>query len=246
MSTKSRIKHLLVTGSLCTLILAACEKTPSAAPVSSLVYGPQTPLHAPIERPALGGATFGPNGPPVPATARTQRAFLRRTWSFYFGLDENVSIGFAQVHQESRWNCAAVSSHGAMGCAQFMPATAVWIAPLLPKDIRDACAESKGCPFDPKWALTAMSKFDRALWQDDAFAATEDDRWRFVLSSYNGGGGWVRRERAEAKKQGLDDTRWASLANVCLRSVASCRENRGYPAVILDKYRPLYRAWLGG
>ena len=56
----------------------------------------------------------------------------------------------------------------------------------------------------------------------------------------------MKGERAEAKKQGLDDTRWVSLANICLRSAASCRENRGYPSVILDRWRPLYQGWLGG
>ncbi len=75
------------------------------------------------------------------------------------------------VHQESRWNPAAVSSAGALGLAQLMPGTAA----LLGVD-----------PHDPHQNLDGGARYLRMMY--DRFGD-----WRLALAAYNAGPGAVER-----------------------------------------------------
>ena len=68
----------------------------------------------------------------VPQAAQQYRALLVRTAHAVWGLDAPVAVLAAQIHQESAWNAQAISRVGAQGLAQFMPATATWIAGVDP------------------------------------------------------------------------------------------------------------------
>lgn len=182
----------------------------------------------------------------IPPQAERYARTLARAWQHYFDLAEPASIGFAQVHQESRWKATARSPVGASGLGQFMPATADWIHELLPADVQAECGAARGCPEDPRWALEALAKFDYLLHRGAGWAAPAEDRWAVALAGYNGGEGWIRRERAAAAQRGVAADGWFDkLETVCLRSAAACRENREYPRVILRRWRPLYAGWLG-
>lgn len=51
---------------------------------------------------------------------------------------------------------------------------------------------------------------------------------------------------AQAEGKICDRNRWFDhVEKYCNRTPANCKENRGYPRVILDKWTPLYRQWLG-
>lgn len=154
-----------------------------------------------------------------------------------WGLSAPVADFAAQLHQESGWRPDAISPAGAQGLAQFMPATADWISQLIPM-------LSSREPFNPAWAIRALVSYDRWLWQRVS-AASDCERMAMTLSGYNGGLGWVQRDRRLASQKGLDSTRWfGHVATVNAgRNAASWRENRHYPQRILRELAPRYLTW---
>jgi soluble lytic murein transglycosylase-like protein len=187
----------------------------------------------------------------IPPGAVRYRATLMQAWQYYFHMGQDPAIGFGQVHQESRFDCAAVSRGGSRGCAQFTPATAEWINKMLPADVRKSCPSASGCPMDPRWALTAMVQYDWQLWNGDAWAANNRERWGFALATYNGGTVVTGAERkACAASRGCSPARYFdNVDRFCGaqgRAPAACAENRQYPRLILDQWAPMYKNWLAG
>jgi soluble lytic murein transglycosylase-like protein len=172
----------------------------------------------------------------VPQAAKPWRADLVRNARAVWGLDAPVATFAAQVHQESAWRPGAVSHVGAAGLAQFMPATATWIATLYP----ELAARE---PYSPAWALRALVRYDSWL-HARVSARSSCERWAFVLSAYNGGLGWVYRDQALAAREGLDGAAWFGQTERVNagRSAAAWRENRGYPGRILLTLEPVYEA----
>lgn len=171
----------------------------------------------------------------IPPQAERYRALLIREARVVWGMDAPVATFAAQIHQESMWRADAVSRAGAQGLAQFMPATARWLPSVAPRT-------GDPLPLNPSWSIRAMLEYDRWLYQRIP-AAPVCDRWAMTLSAYNGGLGWLRRDRALAAEYGLDSSRWEHVKLVNAgRSAASYRENRGYPDRILNRWTPVYRA----
>lgn len=170
----------------------------------------------------------------VPPDAVKHRAELTRNARAMWGLDAPVATFAAQVHQESRWQAAAKSPVGAGGIAQFMPATAAWIAQAYPE-------LANPDPFNPSWGLRALVTYDLHIW-DRTSGATDCDRMAKTLAGYNGGPGWVARDERMAKASGADPSRWFDQVERfnAGRSPAAFRENRGYPRRILLELEPAY------
>ncbi|MBD8223086.1 transglycosylase SLT domain-containing protein [Pantoea agglomerans] len=175
-----------------------------------------------------------------PQSALQYRADVIRNARLEWGMSAPVADFAAQLHQESGWRPDAVSPVGAQGMAQFMPATADWISQLVP-------GLNSREPFNPAWAIRALVSYDRWLWQRVS-AANNCERMAMALSGYNGGLGWVQRDKRLAVQNGLDGTRWFEhVATVNAgRSAASWRENRHYPQRILHELAPRYLTWGGG
>lgn len=172
-----------------------------------------------------------------PRSAHVYRAELVRNARMVWGLDAPVAVFAAQVHQESNWRPNAVSRVGARGLAQFMPATATWISGLFPELAANA-------PGNPTWALRALVQYDLWLW--DKIAARDDcERMAMTLSAYNGGLGWLLKDKATAQAAGADRARWWGHVERynAGRSNANFAENRGYPTRILRVLQPRYTAW---
>ena len=210
---------------LAALLVTACKQatTPQPAAVAPAPAKPAAPAAAPTVR-------------GIPQNALRLRAELTRNARAVWGLDAPVSTFAAQVHQESGWRADAKSPVGAQGMAQFMPATADWIARLYPEL---ATRE----PYNPSWAMRALVTYDRYLW-DRLDAASPCDRMAMALSAYNGGLGWVRRDATLAAGQGLAPDRWwDNIETVNAgRSAGNWNENRGYPRRILRTLSPRYVA----
>ena len=159
---------------------------------------------------------------------------VRSEW----GLDAPIAALAAQIHQESGWNCRAVSPVGARGCAQFMPTTAAWIG-----DVRHELRG--GDVFSPAWAFRAQATYMQ--WLSARIKASDGcQRMAFALAAYNGGLGYVYRRQKISPRPGvcLDAT---CEINPGI-AAASQRENAEYPRRILRALEPLYVAaqWGGG
>jgi soluble lytic murein transglycosylase-like protein len=175
----------------------------------------------------------------IPKAAEAHKATLIRTARAVWGLDAPVAVFAAQVHTESRWNAQAKSHVGAQGLAQFMPATAAWLPAVAPET-------GEPMPYNPGWALRALVTYDLYLWRriGPEGGATDFERMAFALSAYNGGLGWVQRDKRLAAGKGLDARRWFGGVETVNagRSAANWRENRNYPRLILRERQYLYTA----
>lgn len=179
----------------------------------------------------------------IPRAAYQHRDTLIRAAHAVWGLDAPVAVLAAQVHTESLWKADAVSPVGAMGIAQIMPSTARWLPDMAP-----ALRGTSPAPYNPGWALRAMCEYD--LWLHDRQSAMSAgatlatcDRMSFALSGYNGGLGWVGKDRIRARDRGLDPDRWAAVAAVNAgRSRAAWKENRDYVRRIMAR-QELYLSW---
>ena len=154
------------------------------------------------------------------------------------GLNPPTPLLAAQIHQESHWRADAVSPVGARGLAQIMPQTAEHIGEL-DKDLADGDLTS------PRYSLRAQLVYidwlnDRITQRDPV---TDADHWAFILSAYNGGLGWLDRERRLAE----DPHRWyGSTQDAQARGDAAFRENRDYIPKIKTVQLPYQQlGWVG-
>lgn len=173
----------------------------------------------------------------VPRAALQYQRLLIRAAHAHWGLDAPIATLAAQVHQESRWQVDARSPVGAEGLAQFMPATSDWFAELYPDHL------GARQPYNPGWALRALVLYDHWLYQR-IHAARDCDRWAMTLASYNGGLGWILRDKRLASAKGADPLAWFDAVERfnAGRSTANFRQNREYPRLILFRWEPLYDA----
>lgn len=171
----------------------------------------------------------------VPHAANAHRATLVRSAHYVWGLNAPIATFAAQVHQESMWRPDVTSRAGAQGIAQFMPATAQWMAEIYPNTL------DKPQPFNPGWALRAMVQYDQWLYTRIQ-ASSPCDKWAMTLSAYNGGLGWINRDKKLASASGADELAWFDSIERFNsgRSAANFRENRDYPRKILLRWEPLY------
>ncbi|WP_336331624.1 transglycosylase SLT domain-containing protein [Pseudomonas putida] len=171
----------------------------------------------------------------VPPEAQQYRRDLTRIAQAEWGLDAPVATFAAQVHQESRWRFNAKSPVGAQGLGQVMPSTATWLAQLFPDTLGNVQ------PFNTTWSLMALVTYDRWL-ADRIKGRNACERHAMVLSSYNGGLGWLIRDRKLASAKGADPLVWfGSIERFNAgRSAAAFRENRGYPRLILKTWEAQY------
>ena len=162
------------------------------------------------------------------------KKFLIREVRFLWGLEEAVSTFAAQIRQESNWNPNARSPYAA-GLTQFTPDTAKWMRTLYP-ELAGGFFDERDVRLDWKWSIRAMVRYDRYLYVKLTQFAQISNLWTLTLRSYNGGIGWVKKELRNCKTMDFACCRR-------YRRKSACRENIGYPKAILEKWKPLYRAW---
>jgi soluble lytic murein transglycosylase-like protein len=154
--------------------------------------------------------------------------------------DAPIPLLAGQIHQESRWNPNARSKF-ACGLSQFTPETAEWISATYKVDV------GPGTCTDPAWSLRAHAAYMRYLQTRQSLqGATSCDTWRFALWGYNGGPGWVTRDKALTAKLGGNPSVASVVAGVNAgRAEGFFKENRGYDRAILGRWQHLYLTWGG-
>lgn len=170
----------------------------------------------------------------IPRDCLQYRRDLVRNARQVWGMDAPVATFAAQMRQESGCRKDARSAY-ALGLTQFTPATVEWIGSRFP--------ELAGRqPLNPVWAIRALVQYDHYLAGRANGASACDSMW-FALWGYNGGEGWVRRDRALAAASGADPSRHDQVESFNAgRAPAMFRENRQYPAVIINRWQPLFVA----
>lgn len=182
---------------------------------------------------------------PIPSTAQQYQRELTRIVQQEWGLSGSVALHAAQIHQESGWRAGVDSRVGAQGLAQFMPGTSTWMSEIYP-DLGEAA------PYSPGWAMRAMARYNKHIHSrihpyGDA-PIPSCDHWAMTLSGYNGGPGWLNRDRRLAAAQGADPDRWFDhVEHHTRRADLARRENRHYPHRILHELegRYLRAGWRG-
>jgi membrane-bound lytic murein transglycosylase MltF len=171
-----------------------------------------------------------------PLASHPYRHTLTREAHAQWGLRAPIATMAGQIEQESGWR-RDVCSSVACGLTQFTTPTAKWLGAKYPALLGVVNV------FDPGWSLRALVIFDRDLYQQNAGAANDYNRWAFLLSSYNGGIGNLRRDQNLCREE-CNPTLW--FGNVELRSgrsTAAFRENRNYVRAILERRQFTYEAW---
>jgi len=174
-------------------------------------------------------------GEGVPQAAYKYRSELIRSTRVVWGLNAPVATFAAQIHQESTWRPTVRSRAGAEGIAQFMPATAEWMKKMHPE------ALGNGNSLNPAWGILAMAHYN--YWHYERLTARNKcEHWAMVLSAYNGGLGWVRKDIVVASAAGSDGQIWFGSVERFNsgRSTGHFRENRNYVKNILMRLEPLY------
>lgn len=173
----------------------------------------------------------------IPHQSERHRRDLTRIAQAEWGLDAPVATLAAQIHQESRWRFDARSPAGAQGLGQVMPATAAWLARLFPELLKDIE------PDDPIWSMQAMVSYDRWL-ADRTHGATLCEHAAMILAAYNGGLGWVIRDRQLGAADGADPRVWFGSVERynAGRATSAFTENRQYPRLVLLRWERQYVA----
>jgi len=170
----------------------------------------------------------------IPEQAKRYHRDLLREAKAVWGINAPIALFAGQIHQESRWREDARSRAGAVGLGQFMPATAKWISGAYPEELGLYDYEN------PRWALRALVRYDRHLWERVRTYASDCDRFLFALSDYNGGSGWrMKRQRLSMSPGDFAPT---SVINPGIRP-ANQKENQEYPLRIVYRWQPLYASW---
>lgn len=170
----------------------------------------------------------------IPRAAYSYNSYLIRQARFDMGMEAPIALFASQIHQESAWNPRAKSPYAA-GLTQFTPDTEKWIIGLFPS------LGAEGV-YDPYWAIRAMIAYDKRL-LGQITAETNCDDWAMVLSSYNGGLGWLLRDKTYTQNKGGNRNLWWGQveSNPDPRRAAQfVHENRDYPIKIIHRHQPYY------
>lgn len=168
----------------------------------------------------------------IPRECLKYRRDLVRNARAIWGMDAPIATLAAQMRQESGCRPDAQSKF-ASGLTQFTPDTATWISRVFP-DLANAQ------PLNPVWAMRAQSHYDKMLFER-ANGETECDSMWFALWGYNGGEGWVKRDKKLAVANGANPRRRAEVEPFNAgRAPAMFKENRHYPRAIILRWQPLF------
>jgi len=157
--------------------------------------------------------------------------YSRVTW----GMNAPIALFASQIHQESSWNYLAKSQY-ASGLSQFTWKTAEWIIDIYPE-------LEKANVFNPIWSIRAMLLYNQ--WLDARISSADQcEQWAMVLSSYNGGLNWLKKDKLLSKANGANPSIWWNNVELySSRANWAMLENRDYPRKIIFQHQAIYENW---
>jgi membrane-bound lytic murein transglycosylase MltF len=146
------------------------------------------------------------------------------------------SLIAGQIQQESSCNPVAKSKVGAAGLMQIMPSTIT--------DVIKLCSMPGFDPLNPRRAVQGGICYDSIVRKRVGRFNSTKDLDVAMLRGYNGGAGWILREKSLAITERLDSQNAYLIGKLCprLRSIDSCNENLDYP-VKISKYQVRFYSW---
>ena len=147
----------------------------------------------------------------------------------------------AQIEQESNWNEYAERKAGkeyGFGLSQvtivkgyfnnFLEFKKRW-----KKELKNWTWENR---FNAKCHIKILILYDKLLYNKMKFAKINFDRLAFTLSAYNGGLGWVLKDRKLTKENGYNENRWFNnVEKFSKRNKWAFKINRKYVKNIFKK-----------
>ncbi|MDQ2822442.1 MAG: transglycosylase SLT domain-containing protein [Pseudomonadota bacterium] len=169
----------------------------------------------------------------TPDLCEQYRATLTRESQALFGIGAPVPALMAQIRQESSCQAGITAWDNGRGLAQFMDPTARQVSKSFPE-------LGAPDPYNPKWAMRAMVRYDYWLHQR-VRGDTECDRWAASFKSYNAGLGYVQRAQRLSPAPGT----WFNVTeNINAgQSEKNFVYSRHYPRVILFTHQMRYVPW---
>ena len=179
--------------------------------------------------------TTPPNEASEPRNSLKYKRDLIRYSRITWGMDAPVALFASQIQQESSWDYLAKSPY-ADGLTQFTPSTAKWLKELYPE-------LSNGNVYNPIWSIRAMLLYDQ--WLDKNIKTkNECNQWAMILSSYNGGLGWLKKDIQLSSSKGKNpEIWWNNVELYSSRADWAMKENRNYPKKILLNHQSSYSKW---
>ena len=134
----------------------------------------------------------------------------------------------AQISVESAWRPNACSVY-ACGLSQFTLPTWGDISPYT----TPSC---EGIDYtDPACSVRSQIVYMERLLRRYKDSESGRGRWAFAWAAYNGGPGWINKEKRKCKAViGCNEDEWFdNVEEFCVRADWACEENRAYPKKIL-------------
>lgn len=159
--------------------------------------------------------------------------------------ESDIKIFMGQIEAESTWKEKAIRKEPSgvisYGLMQVLDITFNEMRSKHPT-LLDAEATDM---LQAQWGIRAGILYDKKMWGLCSFAEGIQNRWAFALASYNGGYGWIQRDRKLTEQSGLDKNRWfCSVEHFSKRSPWAFKINREYPIKIF-KFAEKYREVIG-
>lgn len=134
----------------------------------------------------------------------------------------------AQIEEHCDWDMGKVNEKtGATGASQLLPKTCEWLAARHPD-----LGECK--PADFQWAIPAMVRYNKWLYDKFPYAESQEDRLAFMLSAYNGALKWMYRDRKLSIDRDRNPNVWFGHVELCSeRTKWAIGVNRQYVRNIL-------------
>jgi soluble lytic murein transglycosylase-like protein len=169
----------------------------------------------------------------IPQAALKHRAQLTREAKQVFGILAPIPMMAAQIEQESSWRENVTAWDHGRGLAQFMDATATWIADTYPNLGRPD-------PYNPAWALRALVRLNAHNFAR-VQGSNQCEKWGAALKAYNAGLGWSQR----AQRLSTNPQQWFGLTEYINagQSAQNFEYSRMYPRWVLFKRQPKYLQW---